>query len=82
MTQETENLVLEHLRHIRAKVDKIETEIDDLKHRTTRVELAIVALRRDFNDTFETTVRQQSALDRLSERVERIEKRLELGEGH
>ena len=38
MTADTENLVLEHLRHIRARVDQIADDMTDLKLRMSGLE--------------------------------------------
>ena len=38
MSDNVENLVLEHLRHIRAKVDQIADDVNELKHLTSSVE--------------------------------------------
>lgn len=71
MNENIENLVLEHLRHIRSKVDKIELDVSELKWRMTSLEGSMAA-------SFGTDVRQQFALDKLSVRVDRIERRLDL----
>lgn len=64
MTEETENLVLELLRKTRASQERMEQDIADLKTRMTANEMQIgaVGLR----------------LDRMDERLARIEGRLEL----
>ena len=78
MTADTENLVLEHLRHIRARVDQIADDVSDLKLRMSSVETGIVQMRRDVLQADETDIRQQITLDKLVTRVERIEQRLNL----
>lgn len=78
MTEEIDNLVLEHLRHIRAKVDKTDKAIDDLKIRMSRLETAMLAVKREVSDGFEADIRQHSTNDRIIERIERIERRLDL----
>ncbi|MEK8090465.1 hypothetical protein [Thermithiobacillus plumbiphilus] len=47
MADDTENLVLEHLKAIRADLAAARDDLRDLTHRTGRVELAIAGLRRD-----------------------------------
>lgn len=42
-----ENLILEHLRAIRASQERVEDEIKEVKHRLTGVEAGIAGLRRD-----------------------------------
>jgi predicted nuclease with TOPRIM domain len=63
---ETENLVLEHLRHIRAAVDSTREDIREIKGRLGILENQYANL--------------SNRLDRLDARVERIEHRLELAD--
>ena len=81
MTADVENLVLEHLRHIRARVDQIADDVTDLKLRMSGLENAMGLVRREIAHGDETDARQQISLDRLAARVERLERRLELREG-
>jgi predicted nucleic acid-binding Zn-ribbon protein len=82
MTDNVENLVLEQLRAIRNQIETLQTEtragFHEVKHRLTSVETGIAGLRRDGVGTQEEVYRQQATIDRLTERMERIEKRLEL----
>ncbi len=73
MTDELDNVVLEHLRHIRRKVDGIDLELGETKSRVGTQEeiggqilslLGVLAKR----------------MDRTEERLSRIERRLELVE--
>ncbi len=61
---ETENIVLEHLRHIRRSVDDLHDDMREVKNR-----LGILG-----NQYASLSVR----LDRMASRVERIESRLNL----
>ncbi len=80
MTENIDNIVLEHLRHIRGKVDKTEQSIEDLKLRMSRLESAILSVKREVADGYEAEIHQQSTNDRIIERLERIERRLDLQE--
>lgn len=80
MTADIENLVLEHLRHIRSRVDQIADDMTDLRHRMTGLEGAMSLIKREVAYGDETDARQQVTLDKLLSRVERIERRLELRE--
>ena len=80
MTADTENLVLEHLRHIRARVDHIAEDMTDLKLRMSGLENAMVLVKREITHGDETDARQQTALDRLTARIDRIERRLDLND--
>jgi hypothetical protein len=71
MAQETDNLVLEHLRHIHGKVDGID-------ERLGRVEVRLSVIQGHLGHMFIGEAGQNVDLDRLKRRVERIERRLEL----
>lgn len=64
MNDKTESLVLEHLRHIRAAVDRIDTTVAELRGRIGHLEEQYASISR--------------RVDRIDERVDRIERRLEL----
>ncbi len=66
MMTETENLVLEHLRHIRGAVDGLRDDMREVKGRLGTLESQYANL--------------SNRMDRLDGRVERIERRLELTE--
>jgi len=78
MNENVENLVLEHLRHIRGRVDQIADDVGDLKQRMSGLESAMNLVRREVALGDETDARQQVTLDKLNVRIERIERRLEL----
>lgn len=80
MTAEIDNLVLEHLRHIRNRVDRIAEDVDDIKLRMSGLENAMLLVKREIAHGDETDARQQLTLDKLAARVERIERRLDLTE--
>ena len=80
MTENIESLVLEHLRHIRGRVDKIADDMDDLKLRMSSLENAMVLVKREVNFGDETDARQQITLDRLSARIDRLERRAEISD--
>jgi hypothetical protein len=73
MTEETTNLVLEHLRHIRSRVDGL---ADDMR----QVILRLGAQDRHLLGLQISEVGQNSELDRIKERLQRIERRLELAD--
>ncbi len=70
---ETENLVLEHLRHIRGAVDGLREDMREVKQR-------VGALETGFAQVTVRLAEMSNRIDRLSDRVERIESRLELAE--
>jgi chromosome segregation ATPase len=78
VAEAVENLIVEHLRHIRGRVDRIAEDMGDLKHRMSSLETAMVLVKREVSAGDETDARLQGSLDRLVDRIERIERRLEL----
>jgi hypothetical protein len=77
----SDNLVLEHLRHIRAVVDATREDVRELKQRVSAVEIAIAGMRRDDAGLAEGIAILGARTDRLSERIERVERRLEITPG-
>jgi len=81
MTNNIEHLILEQFRSLRNQIEGLQTEMQndfsDVKHRINRLVSAVAGIRRDEAGTAEDIARQQSALDRLKERIDRIEHRLE-----
>jgi outer membrane murein-binding lipoprotein Lpp len=73
-----DNLVLEHLRHIRGKIDKVAEDMDDIKARISSLENSMVSVKREVNHGDEVDARQQVSLDKIIRRLERIESRLEI----
>jgi predicted nucleic acid-binding Zn-ribbon protein len=78
MTENIENLLLEHMKRFQAGQDRIERKLEELVGRAGRLEVSVAALRSDFSHADENTASISVRLDRLSERFDRIEKRLEL----
>lgn len=71
MLAETDNLVVEHLRHIRGKVDRSDEKL-------TLVELRLSAMESHMAGLMRSDLGQNVDLDQLNRRVSRIERRLEL----
>lgn len=78
MTDTFENLILEHLRAIRADIGAIREDVREVKARLTSLEIAVAGLRRDQAWSFGEIAEQNARHDRLTDRVERIERRLDL----
>lgn len=80
--ENVENLVLEHLKGLRSDVSGMRSEMHaefrDLKGRLNHLESAVAGLRRDHAVGAEDFARQQVSIDSLVERIQRIERRLEL----
>ena len=80
MTENAESAIIGHLRHIRGRVDRIAEDMSDIKHRMSSLESAMVFVKGEVSAGDETDARQQLSLDRLLDRIERIERRLELAD--
>ena len=78
MTDNVENLIIEHLKPIRGRVDRIAEDMTDVKLRLSSLESAMVHVKREVTSGDETDARQQVSLNRLADRIERIERRLDL----
>ena len=78
MAENVENVIIEHLRHIRGRVDRIAEDMGDMKHRMSSLESAMVLVKREVAAGDDTDARQQVSLDRLHDRIERLERRLEI----
>jgi septal ring factor EnvC (AmiA/AmiB activator) len=78
MTDNVENLILEHLRGLRAGQDRLESEMREVAARLTSLEASTAAGRRDSAHNYEEIIRQQSSIDQIKARIDRIERRLEI----
>lgn len=82
MSDNVESLILEHLKGLRSEVQTVRTEMHtefkDVKHCIASVESVIAGMKHEAADIKGDYVRQQISLDNLIERIQRIEKRLDL----
>ncbi len=75
---ESTNLVLEHLKRFQAGQDRIERELKEVKGRMAQLEIGIASIRGDLAHMSGDQARQTVTVDTLAERIDRIERRLEL----
>ena len=78
MTQEIDNIVLEHLKKIQAEQTASRERDSDVLGRLAQIETSIARLARDGVDNFAEIISDRHTVDKLKERIERIERRLEL----
>ena len=71
MTDNTENLILEHLRAIRST-------LSDHGERLNRIELRLATIEQTLGSLYALSGSDREAITALTRRVERIERRLEL----
>ena len=69
----TDNLILEHLRAIRATLEKVDRDLGDLRHRVGSMERHLANLQSDVANV-------HLRLDDQGDRLDRIERRLELAD--
>ena len=82
MTENVENLLLEHLKALRNELrdfrNEFHSESENLKHRMSALETAMINVKREVTAGDETDARHQVQLDQIVERLRRLEMRLEL----
>ena len=74
----SDNLVLELLRAIRGDIAKLSDRLDEHGRRLGRMEIMMAGIRRDQANDAETIADVETRFDRLRERIDRIERRLDL----
>ncbi len=74
MADEVNNLILEHLRHVRSVVDETREDVKRLVLRTGLIE-------QNFATTQVSKAGQNLEIDRIKGRLDRIERRLALSDG-
>ncbi len=75
MTENTENLVLELLRQVRADITALRA---DHGERLNRIDIRLGAVEHTLGSLYSLSASDRDALTALTRRVERIERRLEL----
>ena len=78
MTENVENLILEHLKRFQASQERIERDIGEIKTRLANLESGQAAIMQHLTHLAAADAAQQVAIDNISERLNRIERRLEL----
>lgn len=78
MAQGVDNLVLEHLKKIQGEQIASRERDAEILSRLAHIETSVVRLARDGADNFAEVIADRHAMDKLKERIERIERRLEL----
>ncbi len=78
MTDNIENIILEHLKRFQVGQDRIERKLEEVVTRLGALEVSVASVRRDIAHNEENTAAMSVRMDRLNERIDRIERRLEL----
>ncbi len=80
MAEQVDNLVLEQLRHIRRTVDDTRADLADIKLRVTGLEASQGQMTSIMGHIQTQLAGQSLRMDRIDERIARIERRLDLVE--
>ncbi len=78
MAETVDNLVLEHLKKIQGEQSASRERDSEILSRLAHIETSVARLARDGADNFAEVIADRHAVDKLKERIERIERRLEL----
>ena len=78
MSESIENRIIEHLKALRAELADVKADTGEIRQRLASHDGSIIALHRNDVHVMEESARQQVSLDKLLERIQRIEKRLDL----
>ena len=78
MTENIENLILEHLKRFQGSQERIERDLKEIKSRLSTLESGQASILQHIGHLASSIAGQQVAIDHLSERIDRIEHRLEL----
>ncbi|HWA21233.1 MAG TPA: hypothetical protein VG735_02435 [Caulobacterales bacterium] len=80
MTENIESLILEQLRRLNGKADGIALDVIDIKSRLTSLEEGQAGVRGELAQLYTSYANQSRRIDRIDERLARIERRLDLVE--
>ncbi len=78
MSDNTDNLILEHLKRLQGELAEARERDREILARLSHIEMGIARIARDEASNYAEIVEDRRAIDRLRERLERIERRLEL----
>ena len=74
----TENLIIEHLRAMRNEVAGVKADTTDIRQQLRSLDTSVIDLRRSVVHLYEDTAHQQLTMDKMLDRIQRIERRLDL----
>lgn len=80
MADKVENIVLEHLKKIQVEQTASRERDGEILNRLSHIESALARITRDESINYGEIIQDRHVVDKLKERIERIERRLELSE--
>jgi hypothetical protein len=78
MAESIDNLVLEILRRLQSDMADLKAGQRDIQYRLTLIEARLAGVERNLADHYAAYAGQSARLDRFEDRMERLERRLEL----
>ena len=78
MTDNVENLILEHLKRFQSSLDRMERRMDEMAVRLANIESAYASIMQHLTHLAAADAAQQVSIDNINMRLDRIERRLEL----
>ena len=78
MAENIENLMLEHLKRFQATLERVERKQDEMIGRIANLEGSLASIMQHLAHLSAADAAQQLAIDNVSRRLDRIERRLEL----
>lgn len=75
---EIDNLILEHLKRMQAEMAMIRQDTAEIKSRLGSIETGLARIGQTEAGNYAEIIENRHMFDRLADRIERIEKRLEL----
>ncbi len=78
MTETVENLLLEHLKRFQAGQDRMERKLEEITRRLSNLEAGQASVIQHLGHLASADAQQQLSADGFDQRLERIERRLEL----
>ena len=76
--ENVDNLMLEHMKRFQAGQERIEHKLAEMLTRLGHIEISLAGIRRDVAHSEDQSASMGVRMDKLAERLERVEKRLEL----
>jgi uncharacterized coiled-coil protein SlyX len=80
MTDNVENLMLEHMKRFQATLDRVESKMGELTNRMANIEGSLASVIQHLGHLAGADAAQQLAIDNVGRRLDRIERRLELAD--
>ena len=78
MAENIENLMLEHFKRFQSTLDRVENKLGEVTVRLGNLESGQASMMQHLGHLAAADAAQQVAIDHMSERLDRIERRLEL----